>query len=140
MTQSCLPFDSFVTLSRKRALISAEFHKVKRNTSAEYFHKVLGMIKNKFLSNGYPEDFINNTLSFKSVDNMDDQPNFIFYIKIPYISQQQNNLIKRLLHNTGLDKKIRLIFTTRSKFAPVTTEKNLGLSLRVKKEHSPMPI
>ena len=123
---TCLPFDSFVLLSRKCAFITAEFHRVKRNTPAEYFHKALGMIKNKFLSNGYPEDFINNTLNFKSVDNMDNRPNFISYIKISYVSQQRNNLIKRLLHNTELDKKIRLIFTT---------EKNLGLSLRVKKEH-----
>ena len=84
------------------------------------------MIKNKFLSNEYPEDFIKNMLSFKSVDNMDNRPNFISYIKIPYISQQQNNLIKRLLHNTGFGKKITQIFTT---------EKNLSLSLRVKKEH-----
>ena len=58
------------------------------------------MIKNKFLSNGYPEDFINNTLSFKSVDNMDNRTNL----------------------------EIRLIDL-------FTTEKNLGLSLRVKKEH-----
>ena len=58
--------NSFSTLSRKRALITAEFRRVKRNTSAEYFHKALGMIINKFLSNGYPKDFINNTLGFKS--------------------------------------------------------------------------
>ena len=84
------------------------------------------MIRNKFISNGYLVDFINNTLSFKSVDNMDNRPNFISFIEIPYISQQQNNLIKRLLHNTRLDKRISLIFTT---------EKNIGLSLRIKKEH-----
>ena len=126
LSGTCLPFDSFISLFRKRALNTAEFHRVKRNTFDDYFHKTLGMIKSKFLSNGYPEDFINNTLSFKSFDNMDNRPNFISYIKIPYISQQQNNLIKRLLHNTGLDKKIRFIFTP---------EKNLGLSLRVKKEH-----
>ena len=55
----CLTFDSFVPLFRKCTLITAEFHSIKCNTSAEYFHKALGMIKNKFLSNGYPEDFIN---------------------------------------------------------------------------------
>ena len=51
---------------------------------------------------------------------MDNRPNFISYIKIPYISQQKNNLVKRLLHNIGLDEKIRVIFTS---------EKNHGLSL-----------
>ena len=65
-------------------------------------------------------------LSILLVDNMDNRPNFISYIKIPFISQQQNNLIKRLLHNTKFDKKIRLI---------CITEKYLGLTLRVKKEH-----
>ena len=83
---TCLPFDFFVPLSRKRALITAEFHRVKRNTSAEYFHEALGMIKNKLLYNEYPEDFINNTLSFKSVDNMDNGPKFISCINIPFIS------------------------------------------------------
>ena len=58
------------------------------------------MIKNKFLTNEYTEDFINDTLNFKSVDNTDNRPYFISYIKIPYISQQQNNLIKSLLRNT----------------------------------------
>ena len=42
---TCLPFDSFVPLSRKRALITAEFHRIKRNLSVEYFHKAIGMVK-----------------------------------------------------------------------------------------------
>ena len=69
------------------------------------------MIKNKFLSNRYPEDFINNTLNFILAATADNRPNFTSYNKIPYISQQQNGLIKRLSY-TGLDNKIRLIFTT----------------------------
>jgi hypothetical protein len=122
---TCLPFNSFVPLSRKKCLIISEYNRVKRNTSVSNFNTAWNKINSIFLANGYPQLFIDKTIKSMSTTNKP-KSDYVSFIKVPYLSEQQLFAIKRLLRTTGMSDKIRLIFTT---------ERNLGWSFRPKREY-----
>ena len=111
---TCLPFDSFVPVNRKRNLVLSETLRADRVSSDHYKVRSINLIKNRLKDNNYPEEFINRVHTTSSAP-LTDQP--ITFLKIPYINEHQRQRILRLSRNTGMAGKVRLIFQTEKSLA-----------------------
>ena len=73
--------------------------------------KSLNIIKQRFLANGYPKNFIEkHKFVEKNVSVVEAKKTFDHYIKIPYNSEAQKHCIQRLIVRTGLSETIRPIY------------------------------
>ena len=113
---TCMPFDAWTPIARKKCLIITETLRAKRISSEQLQGNSMNKIRNRFRNNGYPNAFINSVMNSISTASRE-QPEFKTFIKVQFISEQQKWRIKRLLRRTGLDEVVRLIFTTEKPLA-----------------------
>lgn len=126
---TCLPFDAHVPLSRKRCLILAEHIRAQRIASHELVEASVEKITKRLSNNGYPEKYIKRTLLANNrTEHV--QPDFTSFLKLPYVCESQKRKVLQLRRDTGLNERIRVIFTT---------ERPLGWQFRPQHETPPCP-
>jgi hypothetical protein len=108
---TCLPFDAYVPQSRKKCLVIAETIRTQRIASPHHKTTSLAKINRRLLQNAYPQGFLDRTISQMNATPRD-QPDFLTYVKIPFLSEAQRQSVLRLCRRTGLTEHLRLIFTT----------------------------
>jgi len=117
-SNTCLPFDSFVPVNRKRSLVISETRRaVERSSNEQNRCESLNVIKNRFLRNNYPPQFIqkHTFTSQENTENIKHEPTT--FLKVPFNSEKQKREINSLLRRTNLAEKIRLIYLTSSPLA-----------------------
>jgi hypothetical protein len=108
---TCLPYDAHVPLSRKKCLVSSENIRLQRIASEDHVSFSKEMIHRRFLQNGYPRDFFESTVRSINYARRE-QPDFITFVNVPFMDEAQRRLILQLRRRTGLNDKVRVIFTT----------------------------
>jgi hypothetical protein len=106
---TCLSYNSYVPVTRKKCLIISET--LRCNTIASGDNESLEKIDKKFSKNGYPNKFIAQTrrnLSLIPKDKIEP----LTYLKLPYITEAQRSQIAKLANRTGQANNVRFIFTT----------------------------
>jgi hypothetical protein len=108
---TCLPFDSYVPLSRKKCLIVSETIRTERIASSNHLATSQKKIANRFQCNGYPKKVLENTIR-RVVTTPKDKPEYVSFVKVPFVADSQRNRVVQLYKRTGMRDKIRLIFAT----------------------------
>lgn len=108
---TCLPWKAHVPLSRKKCLVISETLRAQRIASSQHQNQSRKMITNKLTNNGYPPTLIRSVRRTMRTEARG-QPDYVSFLKVPFISEQQENQIRRLHQQSGMANTIRLIFTT----------------------------
>jgi len=119
---TCLPFDSFCPISRKRNLVQSEILRSNRNSSAKYKTYSKNLITKRLQNNGFTKKFISQYEN--STNSLQTDQNFTTFLRLPFQGPAHQRAVRRLLHQTGLEEKLRVIFQT---------EKPLSHQFRVKR-------
>ena len=112
-SNNCLPFDSYVPAQRKKDLIMAEtFRAAQRSSNEENKMYSIKKIQNRFALNKYPSKFINDHTFRDSSRSVQDKPDPVSFIKLPFNNEKQKCEINQLFHRTDLYNIIRPIYLT----------------------------
>jgi len=106
-----LPFDSFCPADRKRSLVRGELLRSRRNSSKPNERSSEELIHQRLYNNKYPVDFV-NSISSQLNNNRHTEQDYISFIRLPYLGEGHLKSIRRLLHQSGLNSSIRVIFST----------------------------
>ena len=126
---TCLTFDSHAPLLRKKSLVISEILRAERISSPAYFSQSIAKVTTRLHKNGYPQWLLDNTIRRRQRIRPE-QPEFIDFLRIPYLSEIQRKQILNAARRTNLRDKVRLIFTT---------PRSLGWQFRPKQESQPCP-
>ena len=110
---TCLPYTAFAPMSRKKGLIISETLRAQRISSPHLLQCSMDKVTERLMNNGYPHRLIINTR--KNIDpEYSNQPDFISFLKVPYLGENQRQQILKHQKKTCLEDKIRIVFTTES--------------------------
>lgn len=128
-----LPFQSFVPMQRKIALLKSERIRALRNCSnVDEQQKALQILKKRFILNDYPVSIIDEhllnhrTLNRVRRNNRINTNQPIIRLKFPFLSQHYANKLNKLLSNINLPVTIKPVFKTS---APLSVQLQLPYSL-----------
>ena len=125
-SNSCLPFSSCVPISRKRALLTGENHRVSRNSSLRNRQQSKAYLRRRFLANGFPSRMIEDLFDCSPVPTVKTEGDQqLTFIKLPFYGERWKRQILSLARRCDLLKKVRIIFET---------EKPLSLRFRLRRE------
>jgi hypothetical protein len=106
---TCLPFSAFAPLSRKKGLIISETLRAQRISSPHLLQPSLDKVTERLLNNEYPQRLINTTR--RHIDpEFSNQPDFISFLKVPFLGENQRQQILRHQKKTFFADKIRIVF------------------------------
>ena len=125
-SNSCLPFSSFVPMSRKRSLLIGENHRVNRNSSLINLNKSKAELRKRFLANGYNQKIVGRLFdSNVPATQRSEEAKHLTFIKLPFYGEKHKRNVMNLARQCEVLDKVRIIFTS---------ERPLSLRFRDRRE------